>query len=167
MRRLVGPMAMVVAFMAWSVGASAATWPHIGSPEAVVDHAWRLDPNQGGCMRGQCAFSYSDLSIDVGFVNNAVTYFDLYDSTDAGNPKYWQLLTSLLPAHVRRVSCKTIQQTAFDAGPAKACIYRWGSRQILVAQYLTRNQMQACGTVDLNEGFAYIQAARQAPLRVR
>jgi hypothetical protein len=69
---------------------------------------------------------------------------------------YYRLLTTFLPPHASRGTCKTIYSTGGGNGPAYACIYHWKGHGILVAHYLTVTGTLDIGSVDLDQDFSYI-----------
>jgi hypothetical protein len=148
-------------------GALAGSLPRIGSSQSAVGHVWRSDGAR--CFGGICGYKAvyrQPLWIQVQFERNRATAFQVgFDpdrfhgsGPDPSLSAYWRLLTSFLPSGARRTTCRMIQKTGGDEGPAYACLYRYGKQTILVAHYLRSNIGMDIGQTDLGEGFDTIEA---------
>jgi hypothetical protein len=139
--------------------------PHLGSSGAAIARAWKPAPSNGKlCAKGiqglsLCEYSAGRIHIDVGY-KSAVAYdFIAWNFPRPGGSAAWRLLVSLLPAGAKRISCRTIKKTGGAYGPARACTYRAGKHQDLVAEYPAPTDPQTQGETVQDEGFDWIAAA--------
>lgn len=144
-----------------SVPAAARTeQPRINAPKAVVSRAWPYDPLYGAhnCDAGICTYALGQVHLLVNFGSGGrVTDIQMYQYPNPGRPRYWTMLLSFLPSGARRQSCRAFRQTAGLSGPARACLYRWNGRRILVVQWLRENPLGRGGWVDLGISYRWLQ----------
>lgn len=133
---------------------------HLGMSMNQIDRLWQHD-TQGRpfCSPGNvtCGYVVEGIHIEVGYIPTAIE-FDLGQYSHPTAHRYWVFLVGLLPAHSRRFTCKTIQKTGGLNGPAYACVYHQGKRQIVIAQYLRPADPLTEGVVKMNANFDDISA---------
>lgn len=162
-------MASVAVFFSCmgAVQARTAVSPHLGTPKAEVGRYWKLNAAEKTPCTSVAGYSLCDyiaqgLHVSVGYnVHTGNRAYDFITSgyRDFGTHRHWLFLVGLLPAGSKRTACKTIQSTGGANGPAYACVYRWGKRQIVVAQYLRPTDPLTEGETKLDANFNDIAAA--------
>lgn len=156
---------------------SGPTRPRLFSSVKLIESRWRHDTSvyvnhKNYCAHGGARPDPSDDLCDyrAGAIYVAVTYgggtaqefrlpaFDPADQWGNKSPaagRYWQFMTSLLPAGARKYACATVKPSD-QGGPAHACLYRyhfggaskWSGNTLIVAQYLDPSEGNDAGVVE-------------------